>query len=332
MTSSWKNVNLHGHFWTIAPSVFGRVKRWSLGPERTIDVVFDDPVSGRISSHGRLFNPSRSKRLYVLVHGLGGRVESPYVRHAAHTLARTGQSILRVGLRGSDGAQPDIYHAGLSEDLVHMLRTPTVQAFDEVFVIGFSLGGHIALTVGSDKNAHLADGYISICAPFDLQACQVKLDRAPMNVYRRHCLQGLKRTIRSALNNAKKRGIDLPVQSGMIGRIRTIYAWDEAIVVPRFGFASVEDYYQTISVGPRLGRLTAPTLIVAARHDPMVPYASLEPYFAAAEADIITLDEGAHVGFPARQKTGQLRGLNLFDYIGQWSDAHAHGRRARTMD
>ena len=31
-------------------------------------------------------------------------------------------------------------------------------------------------------------------------------------------------------------------------------------------------------VGPKLNQLNAPTLIMSARHDPMVPYASLRPF------------------------------------------------------
>ena len=52
------------------------------------------------------------------------------------------------------------------------------KGFDEIYVVGFSLGGHIAPTVCSSENATLADGFISVCAPLDLKACQLNLDRA----------------------------------------------------------------------------------------------------------------------------------------------------------
>ena len=64
---------MYGHFWTIAPSLVGRVKRWSLGTERAVESVFTDPVTGQLSSRGRLYRNPNARRLFVLVHGLGGR-------------------------------------------------------------------------------------------------------------------------------------------------------------------------------------------------------------------------------------------------------------------
>ena len=196
------------------------------------------------------------------------------------------------------------------------------KGFDEIYVVGFSLGGHIALTVCSSENATLADGFISVCAPLDLKACQLNLDRARVNVYRRHCLKGLKRTVRAALKHAQSKGIDLPIDAKRIQNIRTIHEWDARIVVPRFGFDSVDHYYETVSVGPKLNQLNAPTLIMSARHDPMVPYASLRPFLVGAKADVICLEEGAHVGFPRQQKTGRIGGRGLYEYIAHWCDVH----------
>jgi hypothetical protein len=71
--------------------------------------------------------------------------------------------------------------------------------------------------------------------------------------------------------------------------------------VPRFGFASPEDYYTRMSVGPHLARLRIPALLVAAEADPMVPPAALRPSLATEHASLTVrwVPRGGHVGFPA---------------------------------
>jgi predicted alpha/beta-fold hydrolase len=48
-------------------------------------------------------------------------------------------------------------------------------------------------------------------------------------------------------------------------------------VVLRFDFRSASDYYDRESVAPGLHRVRTPSLVVAARHDPIVPAESIIP-------------------------------------------------------
>jgi predicted alpha/beta-fold hydrolase len=77
-------------------------------------------------------------------------------------------------------------------------------------------------------------------------------------------------------------------------------------VAPRFGFSSPEDYYQKESVGPRLGRIRIPSLLVASENDPWVPAATIRPWLSGA-SDLLTVcwsNRGGHVGFPENLDLG----------------------------
>lgn len=74
--------------------------------------------------------------------------------------------------------------------------------------------------------------------------------------------------------------------------------WDRLAVVPRHGFCSVDDYYATQSVGPRLRALALPALIVSTTGDPMVPASTLAPHLRDLPAHVaVHWVPGGHVGF-----------------------------------
>jgi predicted alpha/beta-fold hydrolase len=102
-------------------------------------------------------------------------------------------------------------------------------------------------------------------------------------------------------------------------RVRTLREWDRLTVVPRFGFADPEDYYGRASVGPRLGALRVPALLVASPVDPMVPASSI----AAAARGVSSLDlrwveRGGHVGFTPRLDLGLAGPPGLAGQLAAW--------------
>ncbi|HEY0135495.1 MAG TPA: hypothetical protein VGB85_15530, partial [Nannocystis sp.] len=122
------------------------------------------------------------------------------------------------------------------------------------------------------------------------------IDHPRAALYRGHVLAGLK-DIYTAV--ARERPVPTPLASVL--RVTTIRAWDRLVVVPRFGFVSVGDYYDRASVGPRLAQAQIPTLVLSARADPMIPAATIAPYVQHLPPHVTHrwIDRGGHVGFPA---------------------------------
>ena len=159
-----------------------------------------------------------------------------------------GYAVLRVGLRGSECNQPDFYNAGQTEDVEMLLKNPTIQQFKYKFLVGFSLGGHIGLTLATSNKSDLVNGVVSVCAPLDLSKTQEWLDRKTVNLYRNHCLDGLKRTLRAVKRVASRRNIPLAVHWEKLDQIRSIRDWDTHVVCPRFGYETVDAYYDSVSI------------------------------------------------------------------------------------
>src|SRR5690606_17810234 len=80
-------VPVRGHWWTIAPNLLGRLRPQALDDRPWSTIVPDPRPGGDPAQHlaGELGGPA-SGDLYLLVHGLGGDADSPYMREAAVAL------------------------------------------------------------------------------------------------------------------------------------------------------------------------------------------------------------------------------------------------------
>lgn len=157
---------LAGHLWTIAPTLRHRLRPRRAPEAEAWSTVLEDATVGEVRLHGRYRAHPRADTLVVLVHGLGGHAESPYLVDAAIAVERAGRSCLRLCLRGSAGSGEDIYHSGLTADVHAALRDPKFSAYKKVWVIGFSLGGHVALTLATEDGCDpRVRGVTAICPP-----------------------------------------------------------------------------------------------------------------------------------------------------------------------
>jgi hypothetical protein len=260
------------------------------------DTIVHDAKVGDIRLTGSLRARPSSDTIVVLVHGLGGCANSRYVLRAARACDEAGLSYLRVNCRGADRSGEDIYHAGLTDDLRATLRSPELSAFTRIYVVGFSMGGHIAIrwSLEPDRDPRVR-AIAAICSPLDLAFGAHDIQRPSGLPYQWHVLRGLKEMYVAAGGRGHLPGAVEEVLS-----IRTILEWDEAVVVPRFGFESLSHYYDTAAAGPLLHRVDLPTLFVAAEEDPVVNSAGLRPWLkqASPAVEVAWAPRGGHVGFP----------------------------------
>lgn len=273
------------------------LRRPSAPPSLPWETLCRDPAIGPVRLTGALSERPGAVGMALLVHGLGGSSESPYLRTAAAAAAAAGLSALRLNLRGSDRRGGDYFHAGLTDDLRAALASPAVAAAPRVVLLGYSLGGHLALRYLTEDDVDpRVVAAAAVCAPLDLDAGARAIDAPGRWLYRRYLLRHLEEIYAEV---ARTRPV--PVPPARVRQVRRLREFDGLVIAPRFGFRDAEDYYARMSVGPRLGRLARPALLVAARHDPMVPAATLAPSLAAAPPRLTVrwTERGGHVGLPA---------------------------------
>ena len=214
----------NGHFWTIAPRMGSWLTRTRTpAGERPWHLDLDDPEAGRVRLPGRLADPGNGT-LLILVHGLGGSIDSPYMLRFAHAAAGQGLATLRLGLRGSGRQGGDFYQAGLSGDLEAVVASPGLAGFEHLWIVGFSLGGHLTLRFGTHVDDPRVRAVVGICAPIDLDACVRDFDQPEYWLYRRYILHGL-RTMVGAM------GDDAPVDHpAALDAVKLLRDWGRALV------------------------------------------------------------------------------------------------------
>ncbi|MBL4685809.1 MAG: alpha/beta fold hydrolase [Nannocystaceae bacterium] len=296
---------LTGHAWTVLPHLRHRLLGHGGAPttDRPWATTVSDPRLGEVRLTGALRSVAGADTLAIVVHGLGGNADAGYCLELADAAARAGWACLRVNLRGADGLGQDLYHAGLVSDVAAVVNSKAAAEFRRIALIGFSLGGHLVLkyALGPDPRVQAVT---AVCSPLDLRASAIAFDRRRSAPYRRHVLQELK----AAYRTMHRRGVTTsPLRE--VTAVTKIQDWDARAVVPRFGFANVEDYYARAAVGPHLSALKVPACYVGAPFDPMVPRYTVEASLrAAGNAVTARWIEGraGHVGFADRTMSDRI--------------------------
>lgn len=306
--------SLAGHFWTVGPRLLAMIDPPRPAPARAWAGEVRDPEVGAVRLSG-LLSEAASERLLVVVHGLGGSAASPYAVRAAATAHAAGLDCLRLNLRGADGRGEDFYHAGLTADLHAALASPELERYRSIDVLGFSLGGHLALRYATEAGDARLAAVAAVCAPLDLDRCAHAFDRPALWLYRGYILARLKRLWATL---AERRPQTLAAER--VGAIRRLREWDDVVVAPRHGFSSAGEYYSRASVAPVLDRLRVPALLAAAEHDPMVPATALLPVLRQRpeRLEVRWLRRGGHVGLPADLDLGQPGELGLESQVLTW--------------
>lgn len=245
-----------------------------------------------------------TKPLVVLLHGLTGCEDSLYVRGSAAFWLMRGYDVLRLNLRGAGPSRPlcrEHYHAGRSGDLrdalLALAETPGVFLDAGIFLAGYSLGANMLLRfLAEEAAAFPVLGALSVSAPIDLKASQLRL-MAPRNwLYHRYLLTGMRREALAAPGplSAAERAAIVSADS--------VFAFDEQVVAPRNGFAGADDYYRQCSGLRFLPAIKTPTLLVHAADDPWIPFQAYAQFDWAAHPALTPLltQSGGHVGFHGR--------------------------------
>jgi len=248
------------------------------------------------------------RELLVVLHGLGGSIASRYMTRALHAALGRGVSCLLLNVRGAGDSSGNIAHAGLIDDLALALAAQSLAGYERVYLLGYSMGGHLALRYVSQAPDPRVRSVAALCSPLDLAAAMQAMDRGRLNPYRRYVLGGL-----AAQFARYAAGAQAPISPERARSIRRFFEWDSEVIAPVFGFANAWDYYERCSAANTLDTLAVPALYVGAKSDPMIPYDTVSPALrrAGKQLSVVWAESGGHLAFPAQFSLGGPDELSL---------------------
>lgn len=276
---------------------------WRPRPGPAVARVRWELADGDFLDLDRAAGASPTAPVAVLCHGLEGSSEAPYLRGLAANLVGRGLSVVALNFRTCGGAPnrlPRSYHSGETTDLGEVVRRLLLEAPGRPLVVaGFSLGGNVVTKWLGEHGETLPPevrGGAAISVPFDLGACQRRLDGPGRLIwlYRERFMRRLRR--KAAWKARQFPGL---FDAAAVARATTFAEYDQLVTAPLHGFASRDDYYARSSAGGFLAGIRRPYLALAATDDPMVPSASLP--LAAARANpavnLLVTPHGGHTAF-----------------------------------
>lgn len=244
----------------------------------------------------------------LLLHGLGGSHASFHLQRMARHLLPLGFRVVRLDLRGCGKGAPlarRFYHAGLSTDIREVaLEIGRWSPTSPLTLIGFSLGGNLALKMAGELRDSPAPNLVRVAAlapPIDLVGSAGLLAKPSNRLYDRHF-------VRELISLARKRQEYFPDSPPMnLPRRMTMRRFDELYVAPRSGFADAMDYYRRASAFPYVARIPVPTLVLTARDDPFINVDAFERLVVPDHIEVRILKHGGHLGFLGWDGAGGIR-------------------------
>jgi predicted alpha/beta-fold hydrolase len=203
---------------------------------------------------------------------------------------------------GTEKLSPTLYHSGLSCDIrAVVLELAEHDGLPEIFAAGYSMGGNLVLKMAGEMGAAPPPelrGVVAIAPALDLAACADALSKPRNFIYEHHFVTRLKRHKASLFTDL----YPLHAVPGF-GRVRTVREFDDVITARYCGFADASDYYARSSASQVVSEICVPTLIIAAKNDPFVPYGPFQNPAIAGNRWITLMapEHGGHCAFISQE-------------------------------
>ncbi|WP_349352158.1 MULTISPECIES: YheT family hydrolase [unclassified Flagellimonas] len=304
----------NGHFATIYSGIIRSVngvvqkrERIMLSDGDFLDLDWSDSVT-------------QTQKLVILLHGLEGDAQRPYITGSAKILNQNGYDTCAVNYRGCSG-EPNVkyrsYHSGATEDLIevlnHILNTKN---YSEIYLKGFSLGGNLLLKYlgeGNDVPKEIK-GAVAVSVPCNLHDSCKQLLSIKNIMYAIKFKGNLLDKLRQKQHMFPNKISDNDIKS-----IKTLKDFDDIYTSQAHGFEDALDYYKKSSSLQFLPHIQVPSLIINAKDDSFLG----PECYPVKETDRNTKlflempSYGGHVGFWGKNNITytEKRALAFFDSI-----------------
>lgn len=258
-----------------------------------------------------------SNSLAIILHGMEGHGQRPYVSGIARHLNKKHMDAICVNFRGCSGqinTQFFSFHSGQTEDLKDVIdHVISNYNYDSIFLNGISLGGNIVLKyLGETSNVpKQIKAAMAVSVPVDLAGSSKALHQFKNCLFHIYFMIGLKLKLKQ-----KQRQFPTKISRLSLWCIWTLRALDEFYTSRANGFKNAAEYYNKSNSLQYLPAISTPVLILNALNDTFLTE-NCYPNAIAEDNPFIYLEtpkHGGHVGFilPGGVYYNELRAAEFF--------------------
>lgn len=283
----------NAHFSTIYASTFRKV---NFSAEKRERLELED---GDFLDLDRTYSEG-SQNILILLHGLAGNAQRPYMLGMAKAFADNGWDSVAMNFRSCSGEINRLYrsyNAGATEDLEAVINHINKEGnYSRIVLAGFSLGGNLLLKyLGETSNIpSQIKSAVAVSVPCDLGASLEELNRYRNFFYSKRFIRNLKKELL-----LRQEQFPHELEKREITSCNSLLAIDELYTSKAHGYINASDYYQKCSCLQFLPDIKIPTLLLNAANDTFLPPQSY-PVKIAENSKFLQLEipaHGGHVGF-----------------------------------
>ena len=288
-------------FWakkSFVSTVFSGLARTVIGVEQTRErITLND---GDFLDLDWSYASEKSYKAIILLHGLEGNAQRPYMTGTAKLFNDNGIDAIGVNFRGCSG-EPNLlyrsYHSGATEDLDAVVNhVLSKYCYDEIYIKGISLGANMALKYVGEGNILPKEikAVIAVSTPCDLKGSCDQLLSFKNKHYAIRFLAHLKDKLKPKLEQFPQ-----DISATDYNAIKTLIDFDHVYTSKAHGFKDAYDYYEKASCLQFLPNIKVPSLIINALNDSFLS-PECYPVNEAKQNSNLFLEMpkyGGHVGF-----------------------------------
>jgi uncharacterized protein len=240
----------------------------------------------------------------IIVHGLEGSSESPYMRGIAAKGMAAGMNVVRMNQRncgGTDALSATLYHSGRSQDIAavaqNLLHRDRISRFA---LAGFSMGGNLVLKLAGEWGTEGPPQFravVAVCPSMNLAASADALHLAANRLYEFYFMWQLRRRLRT-----KARLFPEAFDTSRLRGVTTLRDFDDKITAYYCGFEGASDYYQRAAAANVVDRIAVPVLILHAANDPFIRIVpdTRQKILSNPNITFVETEDGGHCSFLAK--------------------------------
>ncbi|WP_339839461.1 alpha/beta fold hydrolase [uncultured Flavobacterium sp.] len=253
----------------------------------------------------------------ILCHGLEGNSQRTYINSCADYFLRQDFSVFAWNNRSCGGEMnrlPRLYHHATIDDLDQIVQFAFNKNIQEVYLIGFSMGGAQVLNYFgriNDIDKRVKAG-VAISVPVEVKASAESLKKGFNQVYMKNFVIDLTKKLK-----VKSEQFPELMNWKNIKNIKDFDYLDDNFTAPMHGFIDKNDYYFKVSPARSMEKINKPVLVINSLDDPFLGEGCFPVKLAEKNSffHLETPKYGGHCAYPMKNSVYSYAEIRAFDFF-----------------
>jgi predicted alpha/beta-fold hydrolase len=239
-----------------------------------------------------------NEKLYILLHGWEGSVNSTYIQLLANTLYKEKEaSIFRLNFRDhgeTHHLNKGLFHSCRLSEIVDSIKTVTDKyPHKKIYLCGFSLGGNFCLRVAAkaDEKKIKLTQIFAVSPPINPKNSMKAIEASSM--YNAYFIKKWQKSL------SKKQQLHPEIfDSYQFKQIKSLDKLTEVLIISHSAYNTTDEYFEGYQITDEIiDNINIPCHVITSWDDPVIPFKDYLTLEKKQNIKLVTTKHGGHCGF-----------------------------------